>query len=152
VDDRRIHMPRRGVVPKHVAVPSAAVETRSVLAVAIVNTSVKSDVRTPITAVPKIVTIRKSPITRGPKISRMRNLNPGAGHPEITVVSVGPVAGTPKISFRWTRWLLVGDQGRWRNCDRDTLSEQARRCAQQGEKEDIAGFHQIQSLNPVNPG
>ena len=144
VDDRRIHVPHRCVIPKDVGVPSAAVETGSIIAVAIVNTSVEPDVRTPVTAVPKIGTIRKSPVTRGPKVSRLRNLNPGTRHPEITVLSVGPVAWTPKISLRRTRRLLVSDEGWWRNCNRDSLSEQPRRCAQQtGEEEDIAGFHRV---------
>jgi hypothetical protein len=145
VDDRRIHVPHRCVIPKDVAVPSAAVETGAIIAVAIVNASVISDVRTPITAVPKIVAIRKSPVTRSPKVSRLRNLNPRAGDPKITVLSVAPVAGTPKITLGRARRLLVSDERWWRNCNRDILSEQARRCAQQtGEEEDMSGFHQIQ--------
>ena len=147
VDDRRIHVPCRRVIPKGVALPSAAVKTGSIIAVAIVNTSVESDVRTPITAVPTIVAIRKTPVTRGPKVSRVRNLNPGAGHPEISVLSVGPIAGTPEISLLRTRRLLVSDEGRWRNCNRDRLSEQPRRSAQQTDEEkDIAGFHQVQQV------
>ena len=144
VDDRRIHVPDRCVIPKDVAVPSAAVETGSIISVAVVYSSVESDLRTPITAVPKIIAIRKSPVTRGPKVSRLRNLNPGTRHPEITVISVGPVARTPKIPLRRTKRLLVNDEGRWRHCNRDSLSEQPRRCAQQTGDEDIAGFHQVQ--------
>jgi hypothetical protein len=137
-------MPHRCVIPKDVAVPSATVETGAIIAVAIVNASVISDVGSPITAVPKIVAIRKSPVTRSPKISRLRNLNPRAGYPKITVLSVGPVAGTPKITLGRARRLLVSDEGWWRDCNRDILGEQARRCAQQTGEEDLAGFHQIQ--------
>ena len=145
VDDRRIHVPHRCVISKDIAVPSAAVETGAIIAVAIVDASVISDVWPPITAVPNIIATRKSPVTRSPKVSRLRNLNPRAGNPKITVLSVGPIAGTPKITLGRARRLLVGDEGWWRNCNRDILSEQATRCAQQtGEEEDGAGFHQVQ--------
>lgn len=144
MDDRRINVPRRRVIPKAVALPSAAVETGSVIAVAIVDTSVESDVRPPITAVPTIVAVGKTPVARGPIVSWVRNLDPGTGHPEITIPSEGPVAGTPKISVFRTRRLFVNDEGRRRNGDRDILSEQRRRGAQQKGEEDIAGFHQVQ--------
>ena len=143
VDDGRIDVPNRCIILEVIAFPSAAGEARSVIAVAIVDTSVESNVGTPITAVPTIVAVRKSPVTRGPIVSRLGNLHPSAGHPEITVISVGPVAGIPKISFLRTRWLLVNDKGRRRNCDQDRLSEKRGRCAQQTGKQDISGFHQF---------
>ncbi len=142
MDDRRIDVPRRRVISKAVALPSAAVETGSVIAVPIIDTSVESNVGAPITAVPTIITIPKSPVTRGPIISRVRNLNPRTGDPEITVISVGPVAGTPKISVLRTRRLLVDDERRWRNCNRESLSKQRRRCGKQKSEEDRGGFHQ----------
>ena len=129
VDDRRIHVPHRRVILKGVALPSAAVETGTVIAVAVVNASIVSDLGPPITAVPTIVAIRKTPVTRGPIISRLGNLNPGAWDPEIAISSEGPVSRTPKISFLRTRRLLVSNKGWRRNCNRNTLSEQGRRCA-----------------------
>ena len=143
VDDGRINVPNRCIILKGVALPSTAGEARSVVTVAIVNTSVKSNVRTPISAVPTIVAVRKGPVTRGPKVSRAGNLHPSARHPEITVISVGPVTGIPKISFLRTRWLLVNDKWRRRNCNQDRLSEKRGRCAQQTGEQDISGFHQI---------
>ena len=143
VNDGRIDVPNRCIILEVIAFPSAAGEARSVIAVAIVDTSVKSNVGTPITAVPTVVAVRKTPVTRGPIVSRLGNLHPSAGHPEITVISVGPVPGIPKISFLRTRWLLVNDKGRRRNCDQDRLSEKRGRCAQQTGKQDISGFHQF---------
>jgi hypothetical protein len=144
VDDGRIHSPNRCVIPKDVALPPAAVETGSVIAESIVDISIESHVGTPITAVPTIVAVGKSPVTRGPKVSRAGNLHPSAGHPEITVISVGPVAGIPKISILRTRRLLVNDKRRRRNCNQDRLSEKRGRCAQQTGEQDISGFHQFQ--------
>ena len=130
VDDGRIHVPNRCVIPKDVALPPAAVETGSVIAESIVDTSVESNVGTPITVVPTIDAVPKTPVTRGPKVSGLGHLNPGARNPEITVISVSPVARTPKISVLRTRRLLVDDEGRRRNCNRNALSEQRRCCAQ----------------------
>jgi hypothetical protein len=130
VDDGRIHSPNRCVIPKDVALPPAAVETGSIITKTIVDTSVESNVGTPITAVPMIDAVHKTPVTRGPKVSGLGHLNPGARNPEITVISVSPVARTPKISVLRTRRLLVNDEGRRRNCNRNALSEKRRRCAQ----------------------
>jgi hypothetical protein len=131
VDDGRIHAPNRRVVPKDVPLPPAAVESGSIIAVAIVDTSIESNVGTPITVMPMIETVPKAPVTRGPKVSRSGHLNPGARDPKITVVSVGPVARAPKISVLRTRGLLVGDEGRRGNGNRDRLSEKRGRCTQQ---------------------
>ena len=131
VDDGRIHVPNRCVIPKDVALPPAAVETGSVITEAVVDTPVESNVVTPITVVPTIGAIYKTPVTRGPKVSRLGHLNPSARNPEIIVISVGPVARTPKISVRRTRRLLVDHEGRRRHGNRDSLSEKRGRCAQQ---------------------
>ena len=146
LDDGRIHVPNRCVIPKDVALPPAAVETGSVIAESIVDISIESHVGTPITAVPTIDAVHKTPVTRGPKVSGLRHLNPGARNPEITVISVSPVARTPKISVLRTRRLLVDDEGRRRNCNRNALSEQRRRCAQQTREQDITDFHQVQHM------
>jgi hypothetical protein len=131
VDDGRIHVPNRCVIPKDVALPPAAVETGSVITGAVVDTPVESNVGTPITVGPTIGPIHKTPVTRGPKVSRLGHLNPSARNPEIIVISVGPVARTPKISLRRTRRLLVDHEGRRRHGNRDSLSEKRGRCAQQ---------------------
>ena len=81
VDDGRIHSPNRCVIPKDVALPPAAVETGSIITKTIVDTSVESNVGTPITAVPMIDAVHKTPVTRGPKVSGLGHLNPGRQEP-----------------------------------------------------------------------
>jgi hypothetical protein len=144
MDDGGIHAPGRCVIAEDVAIPTAAVETGSVIAEAVINTPVKPNVGTPITAVPTIEAVPKTPVAGGPKVSRLGHLYPVAGNPEIAVISVGPVARTPKISVRWAWRLVIDDEGRRRNCDRDSLSEKRERgrCTQQTREEDVSGFHQ----------
>src|SRR5580704_4810606 len=119
-------------------------EAGSVITEAIIDTPVESHVRTPITAVPMIEAVRKTPVTRSPKVSGLRHLHPAARNPEIAVISVAPIARIPKISILRTRWLFVGDEGRRRDCNRDRLSKESGRGAQQTREEDVSDFHQIQ--------
>jgi hypothetical protein len=131
VDDRRIHLPNRFIIMKGTALPPAAMETRSIIAEAIVDTAIESNVVTPITAVPDIGTVGKTPVTGSPQVARFRHFNPDARNPEITVVSISPVARGPIISILRARWLFVDDERRRRNCNRDRLSEKRGRYAQQ---------------------
>lgn len=142
VDHVRIHSPDRSVIPEGVALPPTPVETGTIVTEAIVNSPVVPNVRTPITVVPMIESVAKSPVTRGPKISRFGHLHPSARNPVITIVPISPVPRTPKVSVVWTRRLLVGDEGRRGNCNRNSLSEQRSRWAEQTGEENISGsFH-----------
>jgi len=145
VDDGRIHTPNSGVIPEGISLPPTSVETGTIITEAIVDTPVESNVRAPITVVPMIEAVAKSPVSRGPKVSRLGHLYPGARNPEIAIVPIGPVAWTPKISVLRTRRLLVGDEGRRGNCNRNSLSEKRSRWAEQTREENRSGgFHQVQ--------
>jgi hypothetical protein len=117
VDRRRIHSPDGGIIVKGAPFPSAAVEARSIIAKAIVDSAIESDVGTPITAMPPVVAAGITPVTRSPKVFSFRRFNPDAGNPEITVIAVGPVARNPKISIIRTIRLLVDGNWRRRNGD-----------------------------------
>ena len=130
VDNRRIHSPNRGIIVKGTALPSAATEPPSKIAVAIVDAAVVSDVGPPITGVPPIEAASITPVARSPKQSRFWRFNPVAGNPVITLVCVvSPVTGNPEIPIVRTRWLLVDNERGRRN--RDRLSEKRGCYAQQ---------------------
>jgi len=149
VDEGRIHAPNCSIIVKDAALPPAAIETRSIIAEAVVDTAIESNVGTPITAVPDVNSALISPVTRSPEVSRFRRFNPDARNLEITVISVGPIAGAPKIPILRTRWLLVDDEGRRRDRNRDRLSENRGRHAQQKRQQNVSGFCQVRHSQVV---
>src|SRR5271166_2799946 len=82
------HMPRGGVVPECAAFPASAPETDAAIAEAVVNSTVESNVWSPISGVPAVSSTRKSPVTGRPEQTRMRRRNPQARSPEISFGAV----------------------------------------------------------------
>src|SRR5207248_9541466 len=72
----------------------------------------------PISAIPDIESIRPTPVAGRPQESHLRRLNPGAGHPEIPIRTIGPESRGPDVAGRRDRRLLINGQRRRRNVDR----------------------------------
>lgn len=66
VDDGGVHIRHRGVVVVGATDPLTAVESGANVAKSVVNTAVKSHVRSPVSGVPKISSAAPAPIARGP--------------------------------------------------------------------------------------
>jgi hypothetical protein len=112
------HMPARGVIEKVAAVPMAAPKTGPEITKPIVDPSVESDERPPITDVPEVGSSVEAPPARRPKKPYFRWFDPNTGDPVIVVVPIGPVARDPKVSIRRARGLIVNGNRRRRDSNR----------------------------------
>lgn len=108
------------VVGKPVMVPMATLIPDTGITEAIADSTIVSNMRTPITAVPIISLIGPAPIARCPKRSDIRRQHPSPWHPIIIVVIVapGPIAGRPHVTVTWNRRLDIHRQLRRCNVDR----------------------------------
>jgi hypothetical protein len=79
------------VVHEGVTTPVPAFEAGTVISEAVVDTTVETDVPSPIAGVPKISAVVPAPIARCPKEAYFRRLHPRPGHPVIGAVIPGPV-------------------------------------------------------------
>jgi hypothetical protein len=124
-----VYIHHSGVVEERPATPFAATKAGAVVAEAIVNATVKSDLRTPIAAVPGVYAIIPTPVARSPQEACFWRLYPGSGHPVVAVVVIpGPVAGSPQITFAGT-WRHLVNRQRWRaDAHRDANADLRRRC------------------------
>src|ERR1700722_2835282 len=66
-DVHRVHMHHGSVIEEASATPLAAIKPVSAVAVAVVDAAVKSNLRSPITAVPGIDAIIPAPVSRSPQ-------------------------------------------------------------------------------------
>jgi len=98
VDSRFIHMHDRPVIGEFAAAPLAANEADAHVAEAVVDAAVVSNVRTPVTGVENIESIRPAPIGRRPQRTLVGRGNPGAWNPEVAIISISPVARSPHPS------------------------------------------------------
>ena len=80
------------------------------IAVAIVNTAVVTDVGAPVAAVPVVAAVGIGPVAGRPKIPCFWRFYPDSRHPIIVVVLVGPVARHPEITIFRARRLFVDRQ------------------------------------------
>lgn len=104
----------RRVVGEMVPFPTPAVITMSPVAVAVIDTAIKSASVAPIALVKKAGVSRPSPPTRRPQQPDSRWINPRARHPVILSGSIviGPVTWRPEVAIPWTRWLEIHQK--WR--------------------------------------
>lgn len=101
------------VVIEVVAAPVTARVADAGVAEPIINAAVEADLGSPVAGVPAIETPSECPIAGSPEESDCGRLNPCAGHPVITVGSVGPVARNPKVAGSGADRLRVdGQDGR----------------------------------------
>src|SRR5580700_3460517 len=95
------------VVEKSVTSPLTAEKSDARVAKAVVDATVKADVRTPVAAVPNVESIIPTPIAGSPEHPN-RGEYPGSGHPVIAIVVIpSPVPGRPEIARAGAKGLHV---------------------------------------------
>ena len=90
-----VDVPGGGVVEEVVPSPFATLKAGSGVAVAVANSAIVADVRSPVAGVKAVVAALRAPIGRGPEHAGRRRANPGACCPEVAAWTVCPVAGSP---------------------------------------------------------
>jgi hypothetical protein len=113
-----------GVVEEVAAAPFAAVKAIAAVSESVINTAIKSNMRTPIASIPGVDTVVPTPVTGRPQKAWFGRFHPGSGNPVVAVVvAPGPVTGSPEIALSGADRLFVDWQGGWtdahRNADAD---------------------------------
>src|SRR5215472_17067915 len=103
----RIHIGDGAVVVIDSAAPLSAHETNSGIAIAVIDSTIKPNVRTPVARIPHIETLPPTPVARGPQHTDYRRLDPRTGNPIVAVRTVSPKAGRPDVAWIRRRRLHV---------------------------------------------
>src|SRR5580693_9526463 len=97
----------RGVIGEMSTVPPPAEEAHTAVAEAIVHPTVKADVGTPVSGVPRVKPAAKTPVTRSPKKSRPGCKHPGSRNPVVARIAISPVSRSPEVSIPGANRLRV---------------------------------------------
>src|ERR1700726_4209715 len=97
-DAFRVNVAHGFVVVEVAVAPVTTLEADAGVAVAIVDTAVKPNMKSPIAGTPEVDPIGPRPIAWGPQRAAERRQPPHAGHPEVSQRSVSPVARRPQIA------------------------------------------------------
>jgi hypothetical protein len=109
----------RPVVVERSTAPVTALEANTTVAIAVVDTTVETYVRAPITGVPQICAAAPTPIPGRPQKPGGGCQHPGAGHPVIIAIVITPITWCPDIANRRTGRLHIYGQRRRREVDGD---------------------------------
>lgn len=121
VGDRGVVHIRHGtVVVKRAVVPIPAFKSAAAIAKAVIHSAVKSNMRSPISAVPNIYAAAPTPISRRPQKSRRWCYYPGTWYPIVIVITVRPIPGRPDVSRSRADRLHINRQSRRANVHRNT--------------------------------
>ena len=118
MNDGGVHSRYGGVVMENVSFPAAAPVAISPIAVTVINATVKTDSRPPVTCVKSVNAVVPTPPRGGPQQADARWSNPDARHTIITTSGSTPVSGSPDVAWRRSQRLLVYRQNRWSDVDR----------------------------------
>src|SRR5206468_1056980 len=120
MDDSIVHARHSGVITERVSFPSAAPIAVPVVAIAVINASVKTDSRPPVPLVKRVNAIVPAPPGRGPKHTHCRRSDPDARNPIIVtdIIAITPVTWGPDIALDRTGRLLIYRQNRRSKTDR----------------------------------
>jgi len=120
VNDGDVHVVHGAIVEKVSAVPTPAFIAVAEVAIAVVDSAIEADHRSPEAFIEDESTTTPGPVTRSPQETDFRSQHPGSGHPIVItdVVVVGPVAGRPDVTLARADRLFVHRQIGRRECDR----------------------------------
>src|ERR1700691_678797 len=123
MDVSNIHIGHRLVIEEVSIVPTSAGKTYAEVTESVVDSTVKTHLRTPKALVEGKCTTTPAPPARGPQEADLRCHHPSARHPVVIgdVVIPIPVTGRPEITIAGANGLLIHRQ-RWRPY-RDRYSE-----------------------------
>src|SRR5262245_51527272 len=95
--DRRIYAGYSGVIAKYTSFPDSTDISCSGISPAIIDASIKTYMRTPVSSMPNIESIIESPVGRSPKPADFRRQDPDAWNPVISHLRIkGPIARNPE--------------------------------------------------------
>src|SRR5690348_2404277 len=112
VDNGHVDVGDGAIVEKLAPAPLAAVKADARVAVAVVDSAIEADVRSPIAAMPDVEAVSESPVTGSPEQARLGSEDPCSGNPEIAVRAVSPVAGRPNVTRAGANWLSINGKRR----------------------------------------
>ena len=102
-----IHVNHGPVVEKPTASPFASKEAHTAVTEAVVDTTIKPNMVSPISRMPDVEASTPSPVTRSPQHPHRRN-DPRARHPVVsTIITPRPVTGSPQVAGSRTNGLRV---------------------------------------------
>ena len=109
----------RPVVVERSTAPVTALEANATVPITVVDTTVETYVRAPISGVPQICAVAPTPVARRPQEPGRGCQHPGAGHPVIIAIVITPITWCPDIANRRTGRLHIYGQRRRREVDGD---------------------------------
>src|SRR5580693_6383501 len=123
VDVGDVYIRHRAVIEEVSIVPASSRKADAEVTEPIIDSAIKTHLRTPIAFVEDKCTTAPAPPPRRPQEADLWCHNPGAGHPVVIgdIVIPIPVTWSPDITIAGTNRLLINRQ-RWRP-DRDRYSE-----------------------------
>ena len=95
---RDVHVIHRTVVIEGSVSPISALIVGPTVTEAVVNASVKANVRTLIAAIPRVGVVAPTPIAGRPEQASFRRHHPRNLDPKVAFISISPVAGRPQIA------------------------------------------------------
>src|SRR5262249_36327907 len=112
VNNIYIHVVHFTIVEKMSAIPTAALVTVPGISEAVVDASVETDDRSPISSRESIATSVPSPVAWRPEVSGLWRENPSSRHPIVVTVFVipSPITRSPNIVVAGAWRLLVNRQ------------------------------------------
>jgi hypothetical protein len=128
-----VHVVHRTVIVEGPVIPISAFIADATIAEAVIDATVETDMRTPVTVVPSVAVTAPAPIAGSPEEANFGSHHPRARHPVIAFIAISPVTGGPQITFPGGHGLRVHRQ-RGRS-DRDRHAELRERGDRYGEYE-----------------
>jgi hypothetical protein len=119
MNNRAIHIDHCSIIPERISLPSAAIESGSIITISIIYAAVKTNMRSPVPMMETVVTTGIAPVSGSPQKTRLGRKNPNTRDPEIAVVGIGPVSRNPQITVYRASWLHIYRQGWRRNTGRN---------------------------------
>src|SRR5712692_3094343 len=132
VDDGDVHVVHRSVVEKPVVIPTSALVALAKVSIAVIDSAIESDLRTPVAVIEDKSVAAPTPIGWSPQEADLRRHHPSPRHPVVIVVGVSPVSGRPKITIPRTKRLLIDRQ--FRRCKVDRYADLCVGCRRQGQQ------------------
>jgi len=103
-----VYMHDGRVVEEAATAPFTAIEAVAAVSVSVIDATVESNLRTPISGIPEIGAVVPAPVAGRPQQARFGSFDPGARHPVVSVVIAPcPIARSPHVPFTGTDRLLI---------------------------------------------
>src|ERR1700722_11272516 len=129
-----VYVGHRTIVEKVTVVPTSAFVTVTEIAEAIVDSAIKSYLRTPVAIMENVPAVSPAPVSGRPEKTNFRSQYPSSGNPIVIIVSISPVARRPNVTIAGTYRLIVDRQLRRCNRNRDSHAHLGEGCRRHGQR------------------